>query len=93
MLLIADYLDRHGYEVFRDGYRFLRRLEQRIHVLRGRSDSVLDEHGAGIHQLARRMSFQAQGRITAAEALMARYRSVTSDVRATYLRVLGLEHE
>jgi glutamate-ammonia-ligase adenylyltransferase len=93
MLLIADYLDRRGYEVFRDGYRFLRRLEQRIHVLRGRSDSVLDEHGPGIHQLARRMSFQAQGRVSAAEALMARYRSVTSEVRANYLRVLGLEHE
>ncbi len=93
MLLIADYLDRESYEVFRDGYRFLRRLEQRIHVLRGRSDSVIDEQSPGIHQLARRMSFQSQGPTSAAEALMARYRSVTSAVRATYLRVLGLEPE
>ncbi len=93
MLLIADYLDRHSYEVFRDGYRFLRRLEQRILVLRGRCDSVIDEQQSGIHQLARRMSFQSQGHVGAAQALMARYRSVTHDVRATYLRVLGLEHE
>ncbi len=91
MLLIADYLDRPSYEVFRDAYRFLRRLEQRMHVQSGRSDNVLDEHGKGIQQLARRMSFQSQGPISAAEALLARYRSVTSEVRATYLRVLGLE--
>jgi glutamate-ammonia-ligase adenylyltransferase len=91
MLLIADYLDRPSYEVFRDAYRFLRRLEQRMHVQSGRSDNVLDEHGKGIQQLARRMSFQSQGPVSAAEALLARYRSVTSEVRATYLRVLGLE--
>lgn len=91
MLLIADYLDRASYEIFRDAYRFLRRLEQRMHVQSGRSDNVLDEHGPGIQQLARRMSFQAQGPVSAAQALLARYRNVTSEVRATYLRVLGLE--
>lgn len=89
-LRYCGYLDRAAYETFRDGYRFLRRLEQRIHVLRGRGDNVLDARHAGLPQLARRMSMQAEGHQTAAEALLARYRSVTEDVRATYCRVLGL---
>lgn len=92
-LRFAGYLDRSAYEIFRDAYGFLRRLEQRIHVLRGRGDSVLDARLTGLPQLARRMSMQAEGRRTAAEALLARYRSVTEDVRATYLRVLGIQPE
>lgn len=92
-LRAAGYLDRLAYETFRDAYGFLRRLEQRLHVLRGRSDSVLDAHLPGLPQLARRMSMQAENHRSAAEALLARYRSVTEDVRATYLRVLGIPPE
>lgn len=92
-LRFAGYLDRSAYETFRDGYGFLRRLEQRLHVLRGRGESVLDARAPGLPQLARRMGLQPTGHTTAAEALLARYRSVTDDIRATYLRILGIPKE
>lgn len=92
-LRFAGYLDRSTYETFRDGYRFLRRLEQRIHVLRGRGESVFDVEAPGLPQLARRMGMQPEGHSTAAEALLARYRSVTDDVRAAYLKVLRVTNE
>lgn len=89
-LFAAGYLARAEYETLREGYDFLRRLEQRMHVLRGTSSTVLDQRRPGLTQLARRMGFVdgAEGR--AAAQLMARYARVTDGVRAAYLRVLGL---
>jgi len=92
-LRYCGYLDSAAYGAFREGYRFLRRLEQRIHVLRGRGDNVLDARHTGLPQLARRMSTQGEGHQSAVEALVARYRSVTEDVRATYCRVLGVTEQ
>ncbi len=90
-LSAAGYVTRRDYEVLRDGYRFLRRLEQRIHVLRGRSDSILDESQPGLPQLARRMSFQSSPQRAPERALMDRYQEVTRSVREAYRRVLGLD--
>jgi glutamate-ammonia-ligase adenylyltransferase len=86
----TGHLDRRDYEALREGYRFLRRLEQRIHVLRGTSSSVISSRGAGMPELARRMGYRDSPGVSAVAALIARYKDVTETVRAAYERVLGL---
>jgi glutamate-ammonia-ligase adenylyltransferase len=86
----AGYLAPRDYGAFREGYRFLRRLEQRIHVLRGRSWSVIQRGAAGMPALARRMGYRDTPGSPAVDTLFARYRDVTETVRAAYERVLGL---
>ncbi len=73
----------------RDGYRFLRRLEQRLRVLHGTSAHLIEEGAGGLALLARRMGMRDGPRGVATEALLTRYLSVTRDVRAAYLAVLG----
>ena len=87
----GGYLDTAHFEIFNDGYRFLRQLEQRIVVKSGVSSAVIDTRSAGLLQLARRMSFQDGQGQRASEHLMARYKDVTDGVRASYERVLGLD--
>jgi glutamate-ammonia-ligase adenylyltransferase len=89
-LQAAGYLAARDYGAFREGYRFLRRLEQRIHVLRGRSSSVIQRGAAGMPELARRMGYRDTPGSPAVDTLFARYRDVTETVRAAYERVLGL---
>jgi glutamate-ammonia-ligase adenylyltransferase len=76
-------------ETFDEGYRFLRRLEQRIRVVHGSSSSLLDERAEGLLPLARRMGLRDTPRNTAIEDLVARYRDVTERVRRAYLEVIG----
>jgi glutamate-ammonia-ligase adenylyltransferase len=75
-------------ETFDDGYRFLRRLEQRIRIVHGSSSSLLDEGAEGLVPLARRMGLRDTPRNTAIEDLVARYRDVTDRVRKAYLEVI-----
>jgi glutamate-ammonia-ligase adenylyltransferase len=75
-------------ETFREGYQFLRRLEQRIRIVHGSSSSLLDETAEGLLPLARRMGIRDTPRATAKEELIARYRDVTSSVRRAYLEVM-----
>ena len=77
-------------ETLREGYIFLRRLEQRMHVLRGTGTTVIDERLPGLAQLARRMGILSSARQSAAQTLILRYLDVTGAVRACYERVLGL---
>jgi [glutamine synthetase] adenylyltransferase / [glutamine synthetase]-adenylyl-L-tyrosine phosphorylase len=89
----AGYLERMHFEVFNDGYRFLRQLEQRIVVksgVSGVSGAVVDTRNAGFAQLARRMGFQDGQGQRASEHLLARYKAVTESVRGSYEQVLGL---
>ncbi len=86
----AGYLASRDFEIFSDGYRFLRQLEQRIVVKIGVSASVIDTRGVGLAPLARRMGFQDGQGQRASEHLLARYKDVTDGVRAGYDRVLGL---
>jgi [glutamine synthetase] adenylyltransferase / [glutamine synthetase]-adenylyl-L-tyrosine phosphorylase len=90
-LSAAGHLARPDYEALREGYTFLRRLEQRIHVLRGIGSTVIDVRRPGLAQLARRMGIHEQARDKAVEVLLGRYHDVTEAVRSTYLRVLGIE--
>jgi len=86
----AGYLSTTHFEIFSDGYRFLRQLEQRIVVQSGHSGAVVDTRSANLAQLARRMGFQDGQGQRASEHLIARYKDVTDSVRASYERVLEL---
>jgi glutamate-ammonia-ligase adenylyltransferase len=86
----CGYLDASRATALREGYRFLRRLEQRLRVMHGTSVSLLEEGAPGLLPLARRMGMRDGPRQSAVDALLTRYRSVTRDVRAAYLAVLGL---
>jgi glutamate-ammonia-ligase adenylyltransferase len=90
-LAASGYLARPDYELLRDAYRFLRRLEQRIHVHRGDGMSWVDAHALGLSGLGRRMGFQNSPSKTAGEQLFERYVTVTEAVRSCYLKLLGLE--
>jgi len=92
-LFASGYLFPAHYETLRAGYLFLRRLEQRIHILRGAGTSVIDERSSGLSLLARRMGLHAQGSLRPPAHLMRRYREVTGAVRAAYLDVLRLDGE
>lgn len=92
-LTASGYLARPHYEILREAYVFLRRLEQRMHVLQGKSSTVLDEQRPGLTELARRMGFGGAGSGRAREELLGQYRDVTGAVRAAYLEVLGLAVE
>ncbi|MBN1612146.1 MAG: bifunctional [glutamate--ammonia ligase]-adenylyl-L-tyrosine phosphorylase/[glutamate--ammonia-ligase] adenylyltransferase [Polyangiaceae bacterium] len=86
----AGYLRTSHYETFREGYLFLRRLEQRMHVLRGAGTSVIDARSPGLSQLARRMGLHRRDTVPAAEVLMSRYKEVVSAVRGTYCEIMQM---
>ena len=78
-------------DALRDGWRFLRRLEQRLRVSHGTSATLLEEGAPGLAALARRMGMHDAPRARAGHALLERYLAVTREVRAAYLRVLGID--
>jgi glutamate-ammonia-ligase adenylyltransferase len=89
-LAAHGYLPRADYERLRDAYRFLRRLEQRIHVHRGDGTNWVDAQALGLSGLGRQMGFQRSPTRSAGEQLFERYVTLTDSVRACYLRLLGL---
>jgi glutamate-ammonia-ligase adenylyltransferase len=83
-LAAAGYLAPAHAEALRDGYAFLRKLEQRIRILHATPKQLLEENAPGLLPLARRVGIRAiRGREAGVE-LLARYRAVTERVRATY---------
>ena len=90
-LFSGGYLDRAGFDPLRDGYRFLRRLEQRIHVLTGQSASVIDTEAPGLAELARRMGLADEPGRPVSGQLVTQYRLVVDTVREAYLSALGLD--
>jgi glutamate-ammonia-ligase adenylyltransferase len=89
----SGYLSREAFESLRDGYLFLRRLEQRIRIVHGASTTILDASAAGLSKLARRMGIRGTPAQTEAEVLLDAYADVTEQIRKTYLQVLGVEEE
>ncbi len=87
----CGYLEPHTADALREGWRFLRRLEQRLRVAHGTSVTRLEQGAPGLAVLARRMGMHDGPHAPAEALLLERYVSVTRDVRAAYLRVLGLE--
>lgn len=88
----SGYLDAQHASILREGYAFLRRLEQALRVVHGTSASLIEQGAPGLPSLARRMGFRegSGGQASAPAALLARYAAVTRDVRAAYLAILGL---
>ncbi|MDP9034762.1 MAG: bifunctional [glutamate--ammonia ligase]-adenylyl-L-tyrosine phosphorylase/[glutamate--ammonia-ligase] adenylyltransferase [Myxococcota bacterium] len=86
----CGYLRREDADTLREGWRFLRALEQRLRVAHGRGATLLEEGAPGLVPLARRMGVRDGPRTRADEALLEQYVGVTREVRATYLRTLGL---
>jgi glutamate-ammonia-ligase adenylyltransferase len=86
----CGHLDGVLAEALRDGWRFLRRLEQRVRVSHGTSVNLIQEGAPGLATLARRMGMRDGPRARADQTLLERYVAVTTDVRSAYLRVLGL---
>jgi glutamate-ammonia-ligase adenylyltransferase len=78
-------------EALRDGYAFLRKLEQRIRILHGAAAQLLEENAPGLYPLARRMGLRDRSGSMAAAGLVARYLAVTERVRATYEAILTAE--
>jgi glutamate-ammonia-ligase adenylyltransferase len=89
----AGYLAEQHQQVFRDGYVFLRQLEQRLFVIYGRGSTAFDMQSTNWPRLARRMRLLDSPRAPAAELLRARYRDVTHAVRQSYLSVLNIDPE
>jgi [glutamine synthetase] adenylyltransferase / [glutamine synthetase]-adenylyl-L-tyrosine phosphorylase len=86
----CGYLDAASAATLRDAWSFLRRLEQRLRVAHGASVSLLEEGAPGLLTLARSMGSHDGPRARPDLALLERYVTVTRDVRAAYLRLLGL---
>ncbi len=89
-LEVCGYLDSGTADVLREGWRFLRRIEQRLRVSQGTGATLLEEGAPGLSLLARRLGMHDALRGRADVLLLERYRAVTRDVRAAYLRVIGL---
>jgi glutamate-ammonia-ligase adenylyltransferase len=91
-----DALERYGYlgpshaATLRGGYEFLRKLEQRLHVVHGTSIHLIERDAPGLQPLARRMGFRDQTGRSSSTQLLDHYRAMTHDVRAAYLSLLGL---
>jgi glutamate-ammonia-ligase adenylyltransferase len=84
-------LSREQFEVLRDGYVFLRRLEQRIRIVQGAgAAAILDAGSPGLPKLARLMTVGHHPSQTESEALLDSYEGVSSSVREAYLEVLGV---
>lgn len=88
-LTAAGYLAADQAETLREGYAFLRKLEQRIRILHATPAQLVEENAPGLFPLARRMGIRdRRGREAGAE-LLARYREVTEAVRATFEAITG----
>ncbi|MFL5400587.1 MAG: bifunctional [glutamate--ammonia ligase]-adenylyl-L-tyrosine phosphorylase/[glutamate--ammonia-ligase] adenylyltransferase [Myxococcales bacterium] len=68
------------------GYRFLRRLESRLRIVRDRPIDSLPTFGRELFLLARRLGYTGD---RPGEDLLADYSRHTTEVRAAFLRVLG----
>ncbi len=74
---------------FRDGHRFLRRLEQRARVVHGSHGALLQEGAPGLLPIARSMGYRDGPGGTASELLIKAYRETTSEVRAAFQEILA----
>jgi glutamate-ammonia-ligase adenylyltransferase len=85
-LLSAGLLAPQDHAPLLRGYRFLRRLESRLRIVRDRSVDRLPETGLELLRLARRMGYSGP---KAGEELLGEYERTAAEVRAAFLRVLG----
>jgi [glutamine synthetase] adenylyltransferase / [glutamine synthetase]-adenylyl-L-tyrosine phosphorylase len=86
----CGYLDATDAEVLRDGWLFLRQLERRMRIAHGMRTTLIERGAPGLATLARAMGIHDVARARADEVLLERYVTTTREVRAAYLRILGL---
>jgi glutamate-ammonia-ligase adenylyltransferase len=86
LLLEEGLLAPQDHAPLQRGYRFLRRLESRLRIVRDRSVDRLPESGEELLRLARRMGYSGP---RAGEELLKGYQRIAAEVRAAFLRVLG----
>ncbi|HZA13975.1 MAG TPA: bifunctional [glutamate--ammonia ligase]-adenylyl-L-tyrosine phosphorylase/[glutamate--ammonia-ligase] adenylyltransferase, partial [Myxococcaceae bacterium] len=70
--------------ILREGYQFLRRLENRLRLLHGRSMSQLPGSGRALTQLARRLGYRGAD---AGADLLREYLRQTAGIRDAYARI------
>lgn len=75
--------------VLREGYLFLRKLENRLQILENRSSPVFNPHGPKMALLARRMGYRVKKGQPASESLYEDYRQTTRKIRGYFLRHVG----
>jgi [glutamine synthetase] adenylyltransferase / [glutamine synthetase]-adenylyl-L-tyrosine phosphorylase len=81
-------LPEQDYQALAEGYKFLRRLENRLRIIHDYSMNDLGGSLKYLNKLARRLGYDSSLR-NPGEALMSDYERVTGAVRAVYERVLG----
>jgi glutamate-ammonia-ligase adenylyltransferase len=84
-LAAAGRLRREDAAGLREGYLFLRRVENRQRLVHGRALQHLPTRGRPLVLLARRLGY---GGPDAGGAFLSEYRAVAATVRAAYVRVL-----
>jgi glutamate-ammonia-ligase adenylyltransferase len=75
----------------REGYAFLRKLEQRIRVVHADASHLLEEGAPGIAALARRIGIRGRTAAEAAAELFARYGEMTERIRGVYEEIMARE--
>jgi glutamate-ammonia-ligase adenylyltransferase len=68
----------------REGYIFLRRIEQRIRVVHADDGHLLEEDAAGLSSLARRLGIHAAPQASAAKILLESYAAMRDRIRGCY---------
>ena len=72
-----------------EGYRFLRRIENRLRIVRDRSAERLPTRAQGLEVMARRLGYRQQLDRTPGEGLLADYRDTTESIRGIYEQILA----
>jgi [glutamine synthetase] adenylyltransferase / [glutamine synthetase]-adenylyl-L-tyrosine phosphorylase len=88
-LATAGYLAPAHAEALREGYAFLRKLEQRMRIVHAAAAQLLEENAPGLLPLARRTGIRARRGSEATEELLLRYREVTERVRAVFDEIVA----
>ncbi|MEZ4313874.1 MAG: hypothetical protein R3F14_38120 [Polyangiaceae bacterium] len=83
-LAACGYLTPEHESALREGYAFLRRLQERSRIVHAAASQYLEENAPGLATLARRMGIRDRTGTLAAGELIERYRTVTDSVRAAY---------
>jgi len=86
LLLEHGHLAAQDHAPLARGYRFLRRLESRLRIVRDRSVDRLPEGGAELLRLASRMGYSGP---RAGDDLLSDYQRTAAGIRQAFLRVLG----
>jgi [glutamine synthetase] adenylyltransferase / [glutamine synthetase]-adenylyl-L-tyrosine phosphorylase len=81
-------LPQEDYQALTEGYRFLRRLENRLRIINDYSMNDLGGSLKYLNKLARRLGYDPQLK-NPGQALMADYERVTNAVRGVYEKILG----